>query len=61
MPKDAIPIQIRECRLAFFAGAAAAMDLFLAIAVQEANEDAAVARLESYRLELEAFGRSLMI
>lgn len=59
VPKDAIPVQIRETRLGFYAGAAAALDLMFALAA-ETDEDAAAARLESYRLELEAFGRSLM-
>lgn len=61
VPKDAIPVQIRETRLGFYAGAAAALDLMFALAAEtETDEYAAAARLESYRLELEAFGRSLM-
>lgn len=59
VPKDASAVQIRETRLGFYAGATAALDLFFAIAA-ESNEDAGAARMESYRLELEAFSRSLM-
>ena len=59
LAKDAGPVQRQECRRAFYAGAAAALELFIQIADPGFEEDAGVARLEAMQRELVRFAGGL--
>lgn len=54
MPADAPAAQIRECRIAFYAGAVMMMETMKSISDTD-NEDAAVAMLEGLEDECNAF------
>lgn len=55
IPKDASAVQINECRLAFYAGAIAALNVTLTVA--DMTEEEGFSALESVHTELSEFAR----
>lgn len=55
VPVGAPAVQLTECKRAFFAGAAAAFDVFTAIGDDAVSEDEGVTRLEELSQEMQAF------
>jgi len=59
LAKGAGPTQRKECKRAFFSGAAAALELFMQIGDPGFEEDAGIRRMEAISRELERFGRDI--
>lgn len=57
--KGAGPVQRRECKRAFYSGAAAMLEMFSQIGEPGFEEDAGVRRLEAISRELERFGDAI--
>ncbi len=55
LPPDAPPVQVRECRLAFYGGFHAMMQINLELGGDEYSEDQGFAVLNSIDRELQAF------
>lgn len=61
LPKNAPPIQIKECRMAFYAGAKSLLDCLLDVALTDLSDEASAIFLEGYELELDEFAKQLLI
>jgi hypothetical protein len=59
LPKDAPPIQIMECRRAFYAGSEAFFRCVFDVSGDDVSEDAGAEYLETLNQELQAFGRDV--
>lgn len=57
MPKGAPPVQITECRRAFFSGARALFELQTGVFAEQSDDDAE-ASMQKVSEELDAFSRS---
>jgi hypothetical protein len=59
LPRNAPPIQIMECRRAFYAGAEAFFRCVYDVGSDDAPEDDGVEYLETLSQELQTFGRDV--
>jgi len=59
MPTAAGAVQRRECRRAFYAGAAALLQLVMQMAGTGIEEEASIRRLTALEVELREFGKGL--
>jgi hypothetical protein len=59
LAKGAGAVQRRECKRAFYSGAAAALELFTQIGEPGFEEDAGIRRLEAIARELAQFGEDI--
>lgn len=60
LPLGASEVQINECRMAFYAGAFAMMQVFTSIGEPDVSEEAGMALIESFNQEFAEYAASLV-